>query len=1052
MNPFRKSSSVSLGRRRGTTSSGGILSSRALFLLAALCASIFTMGLLLGTHIIVVKKSTTTATAATGVKTTTGDDASAPKKEEQEHVAALRGLDKVPDMAKIAQTKHNLQDIIGQSEQPQQQNEEEVKDEFTDAQDDTEEVKDEFTDAQDDEPNEEEEEDDDYAQEEEGNYSEKDHVKELQKKEKEIEENLPEFKEEMNKQEKEMEEYLKEHEDQLKNNMPDILNEEQNEEEHPYLRNPYQEEKKRNIEIIPPQNLNDIKVSDYYLFSTSNADKHIESATINFGAENNYDGIAFSTWIYLNKLDMNSDTNSRTILSTPTFTCKNEDNNVSSSFTGWNLYVNLPNTNNQELILQYGTYKHMNNNAYPTCTTLAASGYTIPIETWTFVSVTSHPETGIKMYINGEIVAEDKHSDLYRSTSKQAETKTVLGLSSTKNALSLEGHMAMIMMFSNVNLLDKDIILLYEAGIDVTIWKATATLLQHKNTIKNTQNYLYSMIDHDNSSAITTTTIKEENNNNNGVIQFPPTVPPTPNNNEDGKSNVIEDPNKYKEEEIKFKDEIANYTPLGSGRYAEYKNGDNVFVPLNVVKKQAVDDLARVRRHHIRNAMKHAWEGYRKYAWGNDELHPQSNQGQNNWGGMGTTLVDSLDTLWLMGMKKEFWEARDWVRDHLTCDRTGSVSVFETTIRSLGGLLSAYDWSGEKVFLDKAEDLGQRLFHAVEDSPSGLPYGQTVLNGHRSNNAGWLGGAVLLAEIGTVQVEFRYLSEVMHKKVYSESVNRIFSILGNMRSKGGLFPYELNIDGPTFRNDVLTFGAMADSFYEYLLKVWLQGGKKETKYRKMYDKAMDGMHSQLLFTSRPDGLTYIADKNGNNINHKMDHLACFMAGSLALGAYTHPDGLHSPNAQRDLKTGKALAYTCYQMYARMKTGISPEAVQFNTKGQDLSPIPNAPFYILRPETLESFFILNYLTGDPTYREWGWEIFKSIEKYCRTNTAYGGLKNVNRIAEPENRMESFFLAETLKYAYLLQDPDTEVDILNKHVFNTEAHPTRIFPELKKAGVI
>merc|ERR1719232_2406051 len=158
-----------------------------------------------------------------------------------------------------------------------------------------------------------------------------------------------------------------------------------------------------------------------------------------------------------------------------------------------------------------------------------------------------------------------------------------------------------------------------------------------------------------------------------------------------------------------------------------------------------------------------------------------------------------------------------------------------------------------------------------------------------------------------------------------------------MHNTDGLYPYSINMDGPTFANDVITFGAMADSFYEYLLKCWLQGGRKENNLRKMYDKAMDGVHNNLLFTTRHDGLTYLADMNGGRINHKMDHLACFMAGSLALGAYTHPDGLESAKAQRDLKTGKALAYTCYQMYARMKTGISPEAVNFNSGSTDFQP-------------------------------------------------------------------------------------------------------------------
>jgi hypothetical protein len=168
-----------------------------------------------------------------------------------------------------------------------------------------------------------------------------------------------------------------------------------------------------------------------------------------------------------------------------------------------------------------------------------------------------------------------------------------------------------------------------------------------------------------------------------------------------------------------------------------------------------------------------------------------------------------------------------------------------------------------------------------------------------------------------------------------------------------------------------------------------------------------------------------------------------MGGALAIGAYTDPHGLNSSRAQRDLKTAKALTYTCYQMYARSKTGISPEYVQFSGKNDFVIP-GNAPFYILRPEVVEAFYYLSTLTGDPIYREWGWEVWQSIEKYCRTKYGYGSLKHVDRPdTPPEDRMESFFLAETMKYLYLLFDPDSEIDILNKHVFNTEAHPTKVF---------
>ena len=143
---------------------------------------------------------------------------------------------------------------------------------------------------------------------------------------------------------------------------------------------------------------------------------------------------------------------------------------------------------------------------------------------------------------------------------------------------------------------------------------------------------------------------------------------------------------------------------------------------------------------------------------------------------------------------------------------------------------------------------------------------------------------------------------------------------------------------------------------------------------------------------------------------------------------------------------QALTYTCYQMYARMNTGISAEFVQF-VSGKDFQIGRNAPHYLLRPEAFESFYILSHLTGDPVYREWGWECFSAIERYCKTDIAYGSLHDVSNVnGKPENKMESFFLAETLKYLFLLQDPDSEVDlvrILYNHV-KLLLHPLMLNP--------
>jgi len=488
---------------------------------------------------------------------------------------------------------------------------------------------------------------------------------------------------------------------------------------------------------------------------------------------------------------------------------------------------------------------------------------------------------------------------------------------------------------------------------------------------------------------------------------------------------------------------FSGWTAPGGSRFSEYVSGSSPYeLTPELISKS--DDQARSRRVHVQAAMKFAWGGYTKYAFGADEVTPWSHRGKERWGNTGCTLVDSLDTLWLMGFKDEFWKARDWIRDHLTQERAGFVSTFETTIRSLGGLLSAYDWSKDRVFLEKAQELGEKLLHAFPEGQN-LPKAQVNLNNGGQKGSSWFHGE-LTAEVGTIQIENRYLSKITQNQKYAQKTEHVFELLNEASPSNGLYPYGITEKAGRieFINKKITFGAMSDSFYEYMLKIWLQGGKTEPMYRQMYDKAIQGMHDVLVQTSSTSGLTYLADQNSGMLDHKMDHLVCFMGGLLALGAYTDPQGLDSDRAQRDLKTGKALTYTCYQMYARMNTGISAEWIQFQP-GNDFHPGRQGSHYLLRPEAFESFFILSYLTKDPIYREWGWEGFSAIERYCKTDIAYGALSDVNNIDQkPRDEMESFFLAETLKYLFLLQDPDTEVDILHKHVFNTEAHPMRIFP--------
>jgi len=473
------------------------------------------------------------------------------------------------------------------------------------------------------------------------------------------------------------------------------------------------------------------------------------------------------------------------------------------------------------------------------------------------------------------------------------------------------------------------------------------------------------------------------------------------------------------------------FVPLGGNRYPEYRDGSFQPPKWTDTEREEFNEVALARSIVVKKAMAHAWSGYRRYCWGKDELLPLSNQCQDNFGGMGATLIDSLSTLWLMGMKEEFLEARDWVRDSLTFHSVeGGVSVFETTIRVLGGLLSAYDLSGDTVFKWAADDLGQRLMKAFK-TKSAIPYGEVELaNDGAAYNTAWHSNAAVLSEIGTLQVEFRYLAKITGRIEYATNAMRALDELLKIDAQDGLYPTLIqNIHlKPIFANDEISIGGMGDSFYEYLLKVWLQGGKKESRYRQMYDRAMKGIMDKLIHISRPNYLTYVAEIKYGQIVHKMDHLACFLGGNLALGAYTHPDGIMSAEAQRQLKTGKQLAYTCYQMYARHGSGLSPEYVDFNNGKNDFEKGRNAPYYLLRPEVSETMFILYHLTKDPVYREWGWEVFQAIEEQTKTASAYAAIKDVDTL-EKDDRMESFFLAETLKYLYLLQYDNHTIDLLN-----------------------
>jgi mannosyl-oligosaccharide alpha-1,2-mannosidase len=451
-------------------------------------------------------------------------------------------------------------------------------------------------------------------------------------------------------------------------------------------------------------------------------------------------------------------------------------------------------------------------------------------------------------------------------------------------------------------------------------------------------------------------------------------------------------------------------------------------------KKDVLDDPINIqRREKVKDAMIHAWSSYEKYAWGHDELQPQTKNGVDSFGGLGATLIDSLDTLFIMGLDEQFQRAREWVANSLDFNKNYDASVFETTIRVVGGLLSAYDLSGDKVFLEKAKDIADRLLPAW-DTPSGIPRNIINLAHGNAHNPSWTGGESILADSATEQLEFIALSQRTGDPKYQQKVENVILQLNKTFPADGLLPIYINPDTGATSYSTITFGAMGDSFYEYLLKVWIQGNRTATvkHYREMWETSMKGLQS-LVRKTTPSSFTYLCEKTGSAIKDKMDELACFAPGMIALGA----SGSGPDDSQKFLSLAEELAWTCYNFYQSTPTKLAGENYFFNP-GQDMSV--GTSWNIMRPETVESLFYLWRLTGNKTYQEWGWNIFEAFEKNSRVEGGYVGLKDVNTGVK-DNMMQSFFLAETLKYFYLLYSPSSVIP-LDEWVFNTEAHPLKI----------
>jgi mannosyl-oligosaccharide alpha-1,2-mannosidase len=499
-------------------------------------------------------------------------------------------------------------------------------------------------------------------------------------------------------------------------------------------------------------------------------------------------------------------------------------------------------------------------------------------------------------------------------------------------------------------------------------------------------------------------------------------------------------------------------------------------------------ELMRTRRQAaVKATFERSWKAYKEHAWKQDELLPISGGSKTTFGGWGATLVDSLDTLWIMGLTDEFHEAVQAVTEIDFAPGDRELNMFETTIRYLGGLLAAYDLTDckDNRLLEKAMELGDMIYMSF-DTPNRMPitrWSAKKAAGGQEQSAAAQG---IIAELASFSLEFTRLSQLTGDMRYYDAVTRVTAVLSEQQNSTkipGLWPVGINVQKPDLTGDNLfSLGTMADSAYEYLGKTYQllhNTGATASQYAQMYTSAMDAIISNLLFRPKTPDYAEILMPTAGRFNtqgrlesdYTAQHLACFAGGMLALGSKLLGNTSH-------LEYGRKVTEACIWSYAHAPNGIMPEMFRMTpcpshepcvyddetSKTQQFPGFERVTDarYMLRPEAIESVFYMYRITGERRYQDVAWSMFEAIEKRTRTGIANAAIRDVTlkvqvteteelkkrvSVGEDEGKlaladsMESFWMAETLKYFYLIfSEPD--VLSLDDWVFNTEAHPFRL----------
>lgn len=414
--------------------------------------------------------------------------------------------------------------------------------------------------------------------------------------------------------------------------------------------------------------------------------------------------------------------------------------------------------------------------------------------------------------------------------------------------------------------------------------------------------------------------------------------------------------------------------------------------------------------------MRWAWAQYRQHAWGKDQIKPISGGFESfplKDHHLGLTIIEALDTLWVMGLDEEFREGVEWVKANLDFDLDGELSVFETSIRLVGGLLSAHHACGDPVLLAKARDLANRLLGSFNASPIGIPHRFTnlrtgALRGQETNPA----------ETGSFIPEYGYLSRETGDDRYRAAAKRAQVSMFERRSKIGLLADAIDCLTGEWKSRRATIGPPSDSYYEYLWDGWDLLGDRDCL--RMYRACTAAILShQRLRVGSNLWFANVDFETGKPLDTEQDELGSFYGGLLAQGGAAADGARHT-------RTWAAVQ----SLY-----GVLPESID-STDLRALS-VTNA----LRPELADAAFNHWLIDRREEWRMICRDHYLAMKRWNKASYGYATLSDVT--ASPKIQSDhcpGYWWAEQMKYYYLIFSDTPRFDY-RRNYLSTEGNILR-----------